>query len=145
MNVIFKLRSLRDWDMAVESENVEITVEKLQQELRVYFGNHDATMNEYDNLPLPILNGECPSMLDTLSIAAAISNTRRKEVWRNGLRQMALGFSHFIYSNMFEACPGRLLTKSPSVSQYKPTAGNHLMLFNSHIPVVACKTWNLER
>ena len=52
--------------MSAESENVKITVEKLQQELRVYFGNHDATMNEWLDLPLPILNGECHrNMLDT--------------------------------------------------------------------------------
>lgn len=53
--------------MSAESENVEITVEKLQQEFRVSFGNDDATMNEWLDLPLPILSGECPrNMLNTL-------------------------------------------------------------------------------
>lgn len=53
--------------MSAESENVEITVEKLQQEFRVFFGNDDATMNEWLDLPLPILSGECPrNMLNTL-------------------------------------------------------------------------------
>jgi len=52
--------------MTAESENVEITVEKLHQELRGFFGNDDATMNEWLDLPLPILSGECSrNMLDT--------------------------------------------------------------------------------
>lgn len=52
--------------MSAESEDVEITVEKLQQELREFFDNDDETMNEWLDLPLPILSGECPrNMLDT--------------------------------------------------------------------------------
>ncbi|AGP82014.1 hypothetical protein I533_10220 [Alteromonas mediterranea MED64] len=52
--------------MSVESEEVEITVEKLQQELRIFFDNDDATLNEWLDLPLPILNGEHPrNMLDS--------------------------------------------------------------------------------
>lgn len=53
--------------MSAESEDVEITVEKLQQELREFFDNDDETMNEWLDLPLPILSGECPrNMLNTL-------------------------------------------------------------------------------
>jgi hypothetical protein len=33
--------------MSAESENVKITVEKLQQGLRVFFGNDDATMKGF--------------------------------------------------------------------------------------------------
>ena len=52
--------------MPAESEGVEITIEKLQQELRFFFGNDDATMFEWLDLSLPILNGERPrNMLDT--------------------------------------------------------------------------------
>lgn len=52
--------------MSAESEDVEITVEKLQQELREFFDDDDETMNEWLDLPLPILNDECPrNMLDT--------------------------------------------------------------------------------
>ena len=52
--------------MSAESEDVEITVEKLQQELREFFDNDDETMNEWLDLPLPILSGQCPrNMLNT--------------------------------------------------------------------------------
>ncbi|WP_370243709.1 MbcA/ParS/Xre antitoxin family protein [Alteromonas abrolhosensis] len=52
--------------MSAESGNVKITDEKLQQELRIFFGNDDATLNEWLDLPLPILSGQCPrNMLNT--------------------------------------------------------------------------------
>ncbi len=52
--------------MSTESENVEITVEKLQRDLRMFFDNDHVTMNEWLDLPLPILSDECPrNMFDT--------------------------------------------------------------------------------
>ncbi|TPV55762.1 DUF2384 domain-containing protein [Aestuariibacter sp. GS-14] len=52
--------------MSADSEDVEITIEKLQQELRMFFCNDDTTINEWLDLPLPVLNGERPrNMFDT--------------------------------------------------------------------------------
>lgn len=46
--------------MPVEPQNEEVTVENLQQELQVMFGDNESMMDEWIDSSIPILEGERP-------------------------------------------------------------------------------------